>query len=53
MNTKSAAPAQAQAQDVVSKHQSVRCTEADIERAVVEAFTAVFRSKETAARPEA
>lgn len=41
MNTKPTAQVQARAQDVAPR--TGRCTEEDIERAVIEAFAAVFR----------
>lgn len=47
MNTKPAPVVQAGVQDVVPKYRSVLCTEADIERAVAEAFAAVFRRQNT------
>lgn len=43
MNTKSVPPAQAQAQYVAAKCQNSHKSEADIERAVTEAFSVVFR----------
>lgn len=51
MNTKSATPVQAQAQDVVPKGRPSSCSEADVERAVTDAFSAVFRRHGDFARP--
>lgn len=43
MNTKPVAQVQARAQDVAPKRPGLSRTEEDIERAVTEAFAAVFR----------
>lgn len=50
MNTKPVALVQARAQDVASC--AGRCTEEDIERAVIEAFAAVFRRQAANQTPE-
>ena len=51
MDTKPAAPVQARAQDVAPR--AGRCTEDDIERAVIEAFAAVFRRQAANRQPGA
>lgn len=53
MNTKSVPPAQAQAQYVAAKCQNSHKSEADIERAVTEAFSVVFRRESVRRRQEA